>query len=533
MADLKSVISARILARNHSQSRPYESLIANCTLHLDSQLLTTFKSAHSRNSMYERENLVLGKSGSDPSQVQAIEQKVRELEGRLGGIYRDKSENVTAVLALREAKDRTNAQIEEMTRDLKELAGRLERVDRENREKAAEIRELEEKRAVLRSEIQSVSDKFTKIYSQNETFSKENCDLMNRLDQIRLSQAQQMVEINECYESVRKKQQLLESSQFSDPATSENGQFPSFRPVQKQPLPKTHTFKLVGHSQDITACAYNDSGNCLFTAGGDTLLKVWDPTQGLERKVFRGLVQPALSVDISVGTEFVLVGSADKTALVWKVATGRLVHTLTGHTGQVTAGKFLSTKKMAATGSQDRTVKLWDVEKGFAVRTMMTYSGCHSVALSHEDSLLASGHYDGTVRFWSPSNGESIAEVSAHDQASITSISISSDGLHIITSGNDNKISVIDLRTFAVLGYLQHVEYRCQQTFAKICWSSDGEYVLAGGSDGRVFLWSLETMGIEEIYEGGHSNPVTCVAWSPAKQQFASVDTVGGLVIWE
>lgn len=533
MADLKLIISARILARNHSQSRPYESLISHCTLHTDSQLLSTFKTAQSRNSMYERENIVLGKSGSDPTQLQATEQKVRLLEGQLGGIYRDKSENVTTVLALREARDSTNAQIEELTRDLKALGERLETVDRETREKAVEIGQLEEKKAVLRSEIQSVSDKLTKIQCQNETFIKENSDLADRLGQIRLSQAQQMAEINECYESVLKKQQLLESSQFSDPSTSENGQSAVFCPGKKQPLPKNYALKLVGHSLDITACAYNDSGNCLFTAGGDTLIKVWDPSQGLERKAFRGLVHPALSVDISIGTELVLAGSADKTALVWKVATGRLMHTLTGHTGQVTAGKFLSTKKMAATGSQDRTIKLWDVEKGFAVKTLVTYSGCHSVALSHEDSLLASGHYDGTVRFWSPSNGESIAAITTHEQASITSISISNDGLHILTSGNDNRIAVIDLRTFAVLGYLQHAEYRCQQTFAKVCWSSDGEYVLAGGSDGRVFLWSLEGMVIEEIYEGGHCNPVTCVAWSPAKQQFASVDTVGGLVIWE
>lgn len=533
MEDIKSLICSRIQARNQTQSRCYESLISNCTFHADSMLLRTFQTTQSRNSMYERENIVLSKSGSDPTQVQAIERKVRELEGQLGGIYKDKSENVTTVLALRETKEKTRAQIEELARDLKGLGAQLEEISRETREKEAERGLLEEKKTVLLSEIQSVSDKLAKIHCQNESLIKDNSDLTARFDQIRASQAQQMLEINECYNSVLKKHQFFESSLPSDQSTGEEGSFQGVSPIKKQPLPKNHTFKLVGHSQDITTCVYNDSGNCLFTAGGDAVIKMWDPVQGLERKVLRGLINPALSVDISIGTELVLAGSTDKTALIWRVATGRLIHTLTGHTSQVTTGKFLSTKKMAVTGSQDRTIKLWDIERGFTVKTLMTYSGCHSVALSHEDSVLASGHYDGNVRFWSPSNGESIAEVNVHEQASITSVSISNDGQYAITSGNDNKIAVIDMRKFAILGHLQHAEYQCKQTYAKICWSTDGQYVLAGGSDGRVFLWSLESMEIEEIYEGGHSNPVTCVAWSPAKQQFASVDTVGGLVIWE
>jgi len=52
-------------------------------------------------------------------------------------------------------------------------------------------------------------------------------------------------------------------------------------------------------------------------------------------------------------------GSADRTVRLWRVADGRLLHTLEGHTDQVDSVAFTPDGATLASGSVDDTVRLW------------------------------------------------------------------------------------------------------------------------------------------------------------------------------
>lgn len=54
--------------------------------------------------------------------------------------------------------------------------------------------------------------------------------------------------------------------------------------------------------------------------------------------------------------------SADKTVLLWNVATGELIRSLEGHTAEVTCCCFY--ENVLATSSKDKTVVLWLYENG-------------------------------------------------------------------------------------------------------------------------------------------------------------------------
>lgn len=529
----KTAVQASIQDRNGVQGRSFEFIITNCTLYLDSQLLKSLKDSQAKGALLERENILLKKSGGyfshrDPKHVQELEDRVRELEGQLGGIYKDKSENVSALLTLREEKDALVLQLDQTSRELKAVKSRLLDLELEWKESEDRGKQLEEVRLVLSSELVSIKGKLDKVIAQNQTLSTENDQLIARMVKMKEDQAKQMNEINEYYESVVKQQKAVDTLRASHGVDLNI----PVSEVRKSLLPKGYKYRIVGHERDISACVYNDGGTVLFTAGGDSTLRMWDPIQGQEKKQLRGLVQPALSLDVSAGTEFVLAGSTDNTALVWNFSLGRVKHTLTGHSSQVTSVKFFNGKKWAATGSQDRTIKIWDLERGFSNRTMTTFSSCHCVTLTPEDSILGSGHFDGHVRLWSSRNGEIIHDLPVHDRP-VTSLIVSPDGTRMVTNSLDSTLCLINLKKFQAEGSLTHPDYHCQQSYSKICFSFDGKYVLAGGSDGKVYVWNMDTLEIEEVYEGGHTNAITCVNWRPNSSQFSSVDTAGGLVIWE
>ena len=56
------------------------------------------------------------------------------------------------------------------------------------------------------------------------------------------------------------------------------------------------------------------------------------------------------------------------------------------------------------------------------------------VALTRDGTTLISGHFDGSVRFWSAAKGDSVRELTAlHGKKQVTSVVLSSDGRRVLT----------------------------------------------------------------------------------------------------
>ena len=105
-------------------------------------------------------------------------------------------------------------------------------------------------------------------------------------------------------------------------------------------------------------------------------------------------------------------GSADKTIELWnKADTDKPLHTLTGHTGGITALDFSVDAKFLASGSSDKTVRLWDITTGQSIHTLTGHTGeIGAVTFLGDKALtgmalakakaLASGCSDGIVLIW-------------------------------------------------------------------------------------------------------------------------------------
>lgn len=96
-----------------------------------------------------------------------------------------------------------------------------------------------------------------------------------------------------------------------------------------------------------------------------------------------------------------MTGSSDKTARLWDVQRGTCVRVFTGHTGPVHTVAISPNGQLMASGGEDHTIILWDLGSGKKLKTMMGHTGfIYSVGFSSDSTTLVSGSADNTVRAW-------------------------------------------------------------------------------------------------------------------------------------
>ena len=78
----------------------------------------------------------------------------------------------------------------------------------------------------------------------------------------------------------------------------------------------------------------------------------------------------------------------------------------------------------AVSSGAERCIKVWDLARGFCLRNIMVMSLCNSVRLSFDGSVICSGHYDGTLRFWDMRSYKQANEVTGLHTQQICSLQL-------------------------------------------------------------------------------------------------------------
>lgn len=440
------------------------------------------------------------------------------------------SEKLATVLELKTGTENLQSELVSARREAEALKIRLTDCEEDIKEKALEIQELKSVNLMLDAELKKSQETLDAMIKKNANLERENTELINRMLELKEDQIKQMNELNSFYESIISREKYLAVlSKSADLGVKVSQDF-NFTDMHIR-VPTKPVHKILAHSKEVNSVKYNDGGVFVVTGGADGLVKLYDAVSGTEKSVLRGSAAAIMDLAISPGSEMIIAGTVDSKALLWNLRTGRVTQTYTGHNSKVCSVCFFNNNSAVATASQDRSIRFWDVARGSCLRTISCFSNVNAISLSHEDSILASGHYDGHIRIWSPRTGEQIQDIECHDLP-ITSCYISDSGNNLIACSKDNTLSVLDLRTNQILSKLSHRDYITSSNFSKVCWSTDGKYIVSGGSSGDVFLWDAVSLEISDILRSGHSSPVIACAWRPREGDFATVDSVGGLVLW-
>ncbi|WP_448604297.1 toll/interleukin-1 receptor domain-containing protein [Thermoleptolyngbya sp.] len=194
---------------------------------------------------------------------------------------------------------------------------------------------------------------------------------------------------------------------------------------------------------------------------------------------------------------------------------------LRGHAGAVWQVALSPDETLLASASADGTVRLWRLD-GTAVQTLAgdTSQALSVIALPHE--RIISAHDDGSLWFRKP-NGTGIRQF-AHRQA-VNSLSVAPDGGAIAAASEDGTVSLWD-EIGRRLGTLPS-----QNTPVRVvAYSPDGSVLATGSADGIIRLWKSDKTRLKTWVSG--ELPLTSLAFSPDGQILAASGLDGQVRMW-
>lgn len=252
-------------------------------------------------------------------------------------------------------------------------------------------------------------------------------------------------------------------------------------------------------------------------------------------------------------SKLIVTGSKDNSCRLWQWQEEReefvCCAAALGHTGAVGAvciaqrqATYQSKQAFVISGSHDRTLKRWvlnmdAINKSMAVAeqqqqqqqempldylvtshsTRAHEKDINSVASAPNDSVIASGSQDRTIKLWNPTDLTLVATLSGHKRG-VWKVVFSPIDRCLLSASADRTLRLWSLQDYSCIRTFQG------HTSSVLCakFINRGMQILSGAADGVLKLWTIRSGECENTFDEEHSDRIWCIA-TPREEPSSAV----------
>jgi WD40 repeat protein/serine/threonine protein kinase len=300
------------------------------------------------------------------------------------------------------------------------------------------------------------------------------------------------------------------------------------------------TAKALPHEMNVFGVAFSPtspSGDLLATSQWMPQVNLWDSHTGKRTRAIYGHTELILDVNFTPDGTRVLSASADATARVWNVLSGKEVMRLTLEQCEVRALALAPHAPFAALGVNGQfagypsrapaRIIIWNYETNEIMKELDGLVGrVEEVAFSPDGKLLVAGCHDDKLWRFDTSTWEELPPISAHGNG-VLALAFSADGAILATSsglrtdrfvGGEIKLwSPGDGQLLATIG--SHRDAVWAVAFAKL-----SPMLITAAHDGEIAIWDIADPTQPRVLKRflAHSLGISDLAVSPNDELLAS-----------
>ena len=282
---------------------------------------------------------------------------------------------------------------------------------------------------------------------------------------------------------------------------------------------------------------YLPDGQHMAVADANRTAMVWDIQTGEVLHTYEGHEGIVSSVAVSPDGKKLLSGSWDSTAILWDIENGAILQTL-AHDGSVTQVEFSADGQQAITTACrdveidvlncEFTVSVWDAASGELLGSFSSEAAIRLGAISPDGQFVAGADHEtpGGIFVWDAQTGEEVLFLETFDP--VAALAFSQDSTLLAVGDESNTLNIIDISTGEEIGVI----YTFGAQMNSLSFRENKSIVLIGYVDGSAGELNYET--VQQISSfSGQDDDITDIISSPNSGQLLVASQDGTVLIWD
>lgn len=289
--------------------------------------------------------------------------------------------------------------------------------------------------------------------------------------------------------------------------------------------------RLTGHADIVNTAFFSPDSRRIVTASADGTARIWDVGSGRVVRVLRGTCGPLNDAEFSSNGQEIVTAGAKGTACIWNAAGGREVRVLRGDGRALRSADFSPDGRLILTAGVDHLARLWDAASGRLLRTLRGHTLPLTWAIFDPSGKTAvTTSDDGTARIWNVRTGRRLGTLSVPgEDLTFAAFSPNSDTM---LSGGNGPLRLWNLKTGRPVEVL---DISSGTVATPGGFSPDGRWIVAGslaqsGTAAHAVVWDAGT-GNALIKLTGHTDSINSAAFSPNDRWLATASSDGTVLI--